>query len=326
MASRLPITVRLESFEGPLDLLLYLIQSHELDISKISISRITDQYLAYVRLMQELNFDTASEFLVMAATLLHWKSKAVLPQEDKQDQAGVGAEDGLLSQEDLIRQLLEHQRFKQAGQDLAQLPLLGEDIFTRPNRRPPVEKVWKEMNLTDLTLAYQDMLVRQRKRTTILRKETVSLASKIVEFRDKLQVGKLSEFRALLSTVPTKPEIVAAFLATLELSRLKKMRVHQELAYAPIWLELLESLKNFDETMADGFENPNPPSKAEESATEVNPEQAEALLASAEPGNPQARPEDDRRAAMDLSGEVEFNPLAELDAQMGGHSDLVRRS
>jgi segregation and condensation protein A len=73
MASRIPITVRLESFEGPLDLLLYLIQSHELEIARISISKITDQYLAYVRLMQELNFDTASEFLVMAATLLHWK-------------------------------------------------------------------------------------------------------------------------------------------------------------------------------------------------------------------------------------------------------------
>src|SRR5271163_3913462 len=82
LAHRLPITIRLESFEGPLDLLLYLIQSHELDISKISISKITDQYLAYVRLMQELNFDTASEFLVMAATLLHWKSKAILPQEE----------------------------------------------------------------------------------------------------------------------------------------------------------------------------------------------------------------------------------------------------
>lgn len=112
MASRLPITVRLDSFEGPLDLLLYLIQSHEMDISKISISRLTDQYLAYVRLMQELNFDTASEFLVMAATLLHWKSKAILPQEDKLDGAGAGVEDAAMNQEDLIRQLLEHQRFK----------------------------------------------------------------------------------------------------------------------------------------------------------------------------------------------------------------------
>jgi segregation and condensation protein A len=249
----------------------------------------------------------------------------VLPQEDKQDQAGAGAEDGMLSQEDLIRQLLEHQRFKQAGQDLAQLPMLGDDVFTRPNRRPPVEKVWKEMNLTDLTLAYQDMLIRSRKRTTILRKETVSLASKIVEFRDKLKVGKLSEFRELLSATPTRPEIVAAFLATLELSRLKKMRVHQELAYSPIWLELLESLKNFDESMADGFENPNPPPA--EAATEGVSAQEEASANDAQIPAPAAegRPEDDRRAAMDLTGEVEFNPLAQLDAQMGGQSDLTQQ-
>ena len=75
MLHRLPLTVRLESFEGPLDLLLYLIQSHELDISTVSITRITDQYLAHIRIMKDLNFDTASEFLVMASTLLHWKSK-----------------------------------------------------------------------------------------------------------------------------------------------------------------------------------------------------------------------------------------------------------
>lgn len=316
MASRLPITVRLESFEGPLDLLLYLIQSHEMDVSKISISRITDQYLAYVRLMQELNFDTASEFLVMAATLLHWKSKAILPQEEKQDQAGAGAEDGILTQEDLIRQLLEHQRFMQAGQDLAQLPLLGEDVFSRPNRRPPVEKIWKEMNLTDLTLAYQDMLVRQRKRTQVLRKETVSLASKIIEFRDKLKIGKMTEFRDLLSAIPSRPETVAAFLATLELSRLKKMRVHQEIAYAAIWIELLESLKNFDANMVDGFEADTKPLDA--AGTPAN----EASLKSLTIVN-DARPEDDRRAAMDLSGEVQFNPLAQLEAQMNEASHLL---
>ncbi|MCC7440727.1 MAG: segregation/condensation protein A [Bdellovibrionales bacterium] len=78
---RVPITIRLESFEGPLDLLLYLVQENELDISRVSIARITDQYLAYIKLMQEMNFEMASEFLLMAATLLYWKSKAVLPRE-----------------------------------------------------------------------------------------------------------------------------------------------------------------------------------------------------------------------------------------------------
>src|SRR3954464_5216343 len=120
MASRLPITVRLDSFEGPLDLLLYLIQSHEMDISKISISRITDQYLVYVRLMQELNFDAASEFLVMAATLLHWKSRSLLPQEQKGDGQSQNGDDAPFTQEDLIRQLLEHQRFLEAGENLGQ--------------------------------------------------------------------------------------------------------------------------------------------------------------------------------------------------------------
>lgn len=253
MAQRVPITVRLESFEGPLDLLLYLIQSHELDITRISISKITDQYLAYVRLMQELNFDTASEFLVMAATLLHWKSKSLLPQEAKADGSGLNGEDEGPTQEELIRQLLEHQRFLEAGENLAQLPLLGADVFKRPNRRPPVERVWKEMNITDLALGYQEMLIRARKRTHVLKKETVSLADKILEFKDRLPLGKLTEMRALLSEMPDRPEVVVTFLASLELSRLRKMRMHQDQTYSPIYLELLESLAKFDASIASGF-------------------------------------------------------------------------
>lgn len=267
MAHRVPITVRLESFEGPLDLLLYLIQSHEMPISKISVSRITDQYLAYVRLMQELNFDTASEFLVMAATLLHWKSKALLPDE-KKDGASAGPADEIFSQEDLVRQLLEHQRYRAAGESLAQLPRLHEDVFTRQNPRAAVVKVWKEMNITDLATGYQDMLVRMRKRTRILKKETVSLSEKIIELCDKLKPGVLTEMRALLSMTPTRPEIVVTFLASLEFSRLKKLRLHQEGIYQPIFLELIDSLKNFDLALASGFsaEHPEHPIADVESA------------------------------------------------------------
>jgi segregation and condensation protein A len=256
LAHRVPITVRLESFEGPLDLLLYLIQSHEMDISKISIGRITDQYLAYVRLMQELNFDIASEFLVMAATLLHWKSKALLPQEDKLDGQNASADDEL-TQEDLIRQLLEHQRFRAAGDDLAQLPRLGEDVFTRPNMKPPVEKVWREMNITSLSLCFQDTVTRARKRTQILKKETVSLSDKIMEFGHRLQVGKLTDFKSLITIPGSRPETVVTFLASLELARLKKLRVHQEQTYQDIYLELLETLVNFDASVARGFDAVN---------------------------------------------------------------------
>ncbi len=254
MAQRIPITVRLESFEGPLDLLLYLIQTHELDISKVSIGKITDQYLVYVRLMQELNFDTASEFLVMAATLLHWKSRAILPQEPKQDALGQTLEDALFTQEDLIKQLLEHQRFQEIGHTLSELPLLGQDVFTRSNPKPPIERIWREMNITDLALSYQQMLTRARKRTQVLKKETVSLTDKIMEFADRIPIGKLIELQTLLSQIPSRAETVVTFLAALELSRLEKMRLHQEQVYSSIYLELLESLIHFDTKLASGFD------------------------------------------------------------------------
>ncbi len=257
MAQRVPITIKLDAFEGPLDLLLHLIQAHELDISRISIAKITDQYLAYVRLMQELNFDVAGEFLVLAATLLHWKSKALLPQDPSQAGAGV-QDDDLLSPEDLVRQLLEHRRFHAAGQDLAQLPHLGEDVFTRPNPKPPVQRVWRELAITQLVLAYQDMLVRARRRTHVLRKETVSLTEKIRQIAQSLVLGKVTLLSDLLtfdsSRAPLRPEEVVTFLASLELSRLKKMRLHQNEAYQPIYVELIQSLQGFDPSLASGFD------------------------------------------------------------------------
>ncbi len=110
------------------------------------------------------------------------------------------------------------------------------------------------MKVTSLTLSYQDMLTRARKRTTILKKETVSLADKIGDFADRLPVGKLTEMRALLSPLAERPEIVVTFLASLELARLKKLKLYQEQTYQEIYLELLENLKNFNLTLASGFD------------------------------------------------------------------------
>jgi segregation and condensation protein A len=261
MAHRVPITIRLDSFEGPLDLLLYLIQSHEMSINKISLSKITDQYLAYVLLMQELDFDVASDFLVMAATLIHWKSKAVLPQENVE--AGAITAEEEFTQEDLVRQLLEHQRFRMAGEDLAQLPRLGEDVFTRPNRRPPVEKVWKTMDYTTLAVTFQDILVRAKRRTQVLKKETISLTDKIVEFADRLEIGKPTLLSQLLSVSPSRQEVVVTFLASLELGRLRKLKLYQEKTYEEIYLELLESLRNFDVSIASGFDSIEQASEAQ---------------------------------------------------------------
>ncbi len=256
MMHRTPLTVRLDTFQGPLDLLLYLIQSNELDISKISISKITDQYLKYVQLMQTLNFDVASEFLVMAATLILWKSKALLPEEVNKNEENEF--EAPLSQEDLVRQLLELQRFQKAGNELAQLPLLGEDVFTRQNPKPPIEKIWadtfKETNLTDLTLSYQDIILRSKKRVKILKKETVSLTQKILEFSQRLNLGQIIELRQLMGDPTSWPEVVVTFLAALELSRLRKLKLYQQKAYETIYLELVEHLKNFELGLATGFE------------------------------------------------------------------------
>ena len=309
---RLPITVRLESFEGPLDLLLYLIQSHELDISTVSIGKITDQYLAYVLLMQELNFDIASDFLVMAATLLHWKSKALLPQEKDPNAAHAGDEDAPLSQEELIRQLQMLERFRRAGEELAELPKLGEDVFTRPNRKPPVEKVWREMDITQLALCYQDTLVRARKRSTILRKETVSLTDKIRDFKSRLPLGKLTELARLMAESPEKNEVVVTFLASLELGRLKKLRLHQNETYAPIFLELLESLEGFDEKMASGFDSITHAVQAELGlADAAGPAGAHADAPAATPSG------DDAPAAFDLES---FTGFPDADAAGGAGS------
>lgn len=245
MANRLPLTIRLDQFEGPLDLMLYLIQSNELDISKVSLGKITDQYLTYIQHMIEVNFDIASEFLVMAATLIVWKSKALLPQEVDPN-AQVQEEDCFLTQEELIRQIMDRKRYLETAQDFSQLPLLGEDVFTRPNKRPPIERVWREMNISDMALSYQEMLTRARKRGQILKKETVSVADKIYYFADRLEVGKMTEMRDMLTALPNKGEWVVTFLASLELARLKKLRVYQNQAYDPIYLELLESLKGIN--------------------------------------------------------------------------------
>lgn len=251
---RVPLTVRLDRFEGPLDLLLYLVQSHELEISKLSISKITDQYLLYVRLMQELDFDLASEFLVMAATLIHWKSKAMLPR-DPSELVDAESEEDFLTPDDLIRQMREHQLFLTVGQELSRRPILGLEVFARANAKPPVEKVWREMEVSSIALSIQDLLTRAKRRTQVLRKETVSLTEKIQEMGERLLVGRPTALRDLLSLAPERPEIVVTFLASLELSRLRKMRVHQDGTYEPIYLELLEKLGALDLGLVQTFEH-----------------------------------------------------------------------
>ncbi len=246
--------IRLEQFEGPLDLMLYLIQSQELDVSTVSISQITNQYLHAIKLMQELDFEIASEFLVMAATLILWKSKALMPKEDE-NQNALEEIAAPLTQEELVRQLLMRQRYLEAAGRLAGYPLLGDDVFNRPTKRPPVEKIWKEMNMSQLATTYQDLLIRENKRARIvMKKETVSLQEKIQEFGRRLKLNELTQLDSLITDKTIRGEWVVGFLASLELSRLKQIKIHQDKTFDPIFVELVQEMINFDTKQTSGFD------------------------------------------------------------------------
>jgi segregation and condensation protein A len=249
MNNRLPITLRLDAFEGPLDLLLFLIQDHQLDISAVSISKITDQYLNMLFFMQELDFDVASEFLVIAATLLVWKSKALLPRtedaEDKKDE-----EASLMTQEELAERLRNHKAFLELGRQLSQRCILNVDVFTRKNPVIATQKVLQQMDLTALILCYQDVLIRSEKRFTVLKKETVSIVDKISDF-SVFPLGEWIEFDRLLNRGKSVSEKVATFLAMLEMSRMKKSELSQQETYQMIYFKILEYFNATDQFITE---------------------------------------------------------------------------
>lgn len=235
------LRVNLASFEGPLDLLLYLIQKDELDIKDIKISEITDQYLRTLELMREYNLDIAGEFLLMASTLIWLKSRSLLPNQD-----ALVNPDGeeILTQEELMRRLMEHQRYRAMAQDFKRMPLLGSDFFKRPmpEDKEKREQLLKEMNLTDLTVAFQKMLMRSRKPVTNVKKDRMSIAQAAQKIADRIASQEVTEFQSLFPENPDRSELVATFLAILELGRLGKIRVLQHMVYGSIYIVPREML------------------------------------------------------------------------------------
>jgi len=252
------IHVRLDRFEGPLDLLLHLIHENELDISEISLTKITVPYLEMVRYLAEVDFEGAADFLLMAATLIHWKSKALLPK-DPLAEVETSEDDGILTPEQLLEQLRLHKLYLKAGEVLQERPLLGVDVFRRQNPKPPIEKLWKTPKINSLVLAIQEIKLRERAKNKVLKKETVSIASKIDAFRAGLPLGLRIALSKLMSDFHVKPERVVTFLTALELGRLRKITLSQISAYDEIYVELKESLENLDAGLVTGFDMPNLP-------------------------------------------------------------------
>jgi segregation and condensation protein A len=232
--------VALPSFEGPLDLLLHLIQKHELDILDIPIGFITEKYLEYLSLMQQMAIDVASEYLVMAATLAHIKSKMLLPTPPSDQEDGLEEEEADPRAE-LIRRLLEYQKYKNAAADLASRSLLGHQVFVRG---APIEQAQGPAPLAPVSIfSLVDAFNRivERRKITIDHQvsfDRVSITERINEIVDFLKLRSRSTLEELLPATFTRSELIITFLALLEMTRLKLTHLYQADPLAPVYIDL----------------------------------------------------------------------------------------
>ena len=230
------LEVILEAFEGPLDLLLYLIRRQNLDILDIPVAEITRQYVDYIGVMQELRFELAAEYLVMAAILAEIKSRMLLPRPVSED----GEEDD--PRADLVRRLQEYERFKQAAEDLDALPRMERDTAPVaafvPDRAmvrtpPPVE-------LREMLLALHDVLKRAELLTShAIRRDALSVRQRMGELLGKLEDGAFHRFEALFDPEEGRLGVVVTFLSILELAKERLLDVVQEAPLAPIYVKSL---------------------------------------------------------------------------------------
>ena len=228
--------ITLPEFEGPLDLLLYLIRRDKVDIHDLPIAPITRQYMEYLDLMKELNLDVAGEFMVMAATLIHIKSKLLVPVEPTE---AAGDEDGIDPREELVRRLLEFQRYKEAAGLLHQQAQIRAATWPRPETvLPTFDDAGEEMleaGLFDLIAAFKEMLDRRKALFAHeVEAEGKSVEERMEEILALLGQGQSLDFLELFLTQSTKADMIATFLALLELVRLKSVRVYQRGLFGPI--------------------------------------------------------------------------------------------
>lgn len=232
--------VRLEIFEGPLDLLLYLIKKDEVDIHSISIERITRQYLDYINTFKLLNIDLASEFIVMAANLMYLKSRTLLPRVDQPPEEDAEEDD---PRWELIRQLIEYKKFKDAAGFLSLRELEQEGRFAhQPDAADqPVEETpaLAEVSIFDLIRAFQNVLKRFEESHDFgdIVDDRYTVSDKIDLLMKHVQPGEARRFEELFQTATTKAEVIVTFLALLELMKLNQFVVRQSELLGDIVIE-----------------------------------------------------------------------------------------
>jgi len=234
-----PYSIKVPVFEGPLDLLLHLIKENKIDIYDIPISLITHQYLEYIEMMKELNLDIASEFLVMAATLIYIKSRMLLPP-DETIETGDEQEDPRAG---LVQRLLEYQAYKEASATLKEKEEVWANIFSRP----PVDKdevaiepepypYLFEVNIFDLMAALKKILSKAPPEAIKITRETLTVKDRIAAILDKMENEHTMRFNALFEGDITRVQVIVTFLALLEILRLGIARAYQDKDFGTIWI------------------------------------------------------------------------------------------
>jgi segregation and condensation protein A len=229
-------SIKVPVFEGPLDLLLHLIKENKIDIYDIPISIITHQYLEYIKIMKELNLEIASEFLVMAATLIYIKSRMLLPPDET-----IETEEQEDPRAGLVQRLLEYQAYKEASGTLKE----REEVWTNVFSRPPMDKdeisiepelYLFDVNIFDLMGALKKIMSRVPPEAIKITRETLTVKDRIAMILDKMENEHTMRFDALFEGDTTRVQVIVTFLALLEILRLGLARAYQDKEFGTIWI------------------------------------------------------------------------------------------
>jgi segregation and condensation protein A len=238
------LQVFLEAFEGPLDLLLYLIRRQNIDILNIPIAEITKQYVQYIEVMQELQLELAGEYLLMAAMLAEIKSRMLLPrpeaQEDEEDDPRA----------ELVRRLQEYERFKKAAEDISDLPRLERDVFVATADAPERKVTTKmpDVSMKELLLAFHDVLKRAEMFSNLhMQREPLSVRQRMSEILARIKASAFTEFAGLFDPEEGRMGVAVTFIAILELLKDSVIEVVQSEQFAPLHVRAASAVRLVDD-------------------------------------------------------------------------------
>lgn len=234
------LQVFLEAFEGPLDLLLYLIRRQNIDILDIPIAEITKQYVQYIEVMKEMQLELAGEYLLMAAMLAEIKSRMLLPRPETED------EDEEDPRAELVRRLQEYERFKKAAEDISELPRLERDVFVASADAPERKVVTKmpDVTMKELLLAFHDVLKRAEMFSNLhMQREPLSVRQRMSEILSRIKASTFTDFVDLFDPEEGRMGVAVTFIAILELLKESVIEVVQSDIYQPLHVRAASTVR-----------------------------------------------------------------------------------